>query len=218
VGVRVDSLADLTIKNSTIHNTNSSNLLGIHATIYAENCLFFSSNAGNNVQLEYGGNYRFNYCTLASLSSASEISHSSPVLRLTNVRCLDEFCKEFRENPLNATFNNCIIYGSRTDEIVLFDRSQTGNFNFTFDHCLIKADQNEPKNNLIFSNCNACVINSDPLFVDIYTYDYRPDTLSPTENKAVPVNDLGGSLIEKDKDGFLRDIATPDIGAYEYQY
>ena len=218
VGVRVDSAADLTIKNSEIHNTNSSNILGIHSTIYAENCVFFSSNSGNNVQLEYGGNYDFNYCTITTISAATSISHSSPALRMTNVICFDEFCQEYDEYPLNANFRNCVIYGSRANEITTFDRTDSGNFNFTMDNCLIKLDQAEPENNLVFDNCNNCVINSDPLFIDIYDYNYRPDTLSPVEERGIPINDLQNNPITQDKDENMRDATTPDIGAFEYQY
>ncbi len=218
VGIRVDSAADLTIKNATIHNTNSSNLLGVHARIYAENCLFFSSNGGNNVQLEYGGDYKFNYCTIATLSSAKDISHSSPALRLTNVRCFDEFCQDFSEYPLNATFQNCIIYGSRANEIITFDRTASGNFNFLLDHCLIKLDQTETDNTIVFDNCNECVINDNPLFVDIDTYDYRPDTLSAVEERGFPILDDANNPITLDKAQNLRDATKPDIGAYEYQY
>lgn len=218
VGVRVDSAADLTIKNSEIHNTNSSNIIGVHSTIYAENCVFFSSNGGNNVQLEYGGNYDFNYCTITTVSAAASISHSSPALRMTNALCLDEFCVDFRENPLNANFRNCVIYGSRANEITTFDRAEAGNFNFTMDNCLIKLDQAEDENQIVFDNCNNCVLNSDPLFVDIDEYNYRTDTLSPVEERAIPINDLQSNPITQDKDENMRDATTPDIGAFEYQY
>lgn len=217
IGIRVDSAADLTIKNSTIHNTNSSNILGVHSKIYAENCVFFSSNGGNNVQLEYGGIYDFNYCTITTMASASSISHSSPALRMTNVRCFDEFCQDYDEYLLTANFKNCIIYGTRENEITTFDRTVSGNFNFTLDHCLIKLDQAEPENDVVFDNCNECVINSDPLFVDIDDYDYRTDTLSPVEMKGFFINDNLGNPITIDKDENMRDAVTPDIGAYEYQ-
>lgn len=218
VGVRVDSAADLTIKNSEIHNTNSSNIIGVHSTIYAENCVFFSSNGGNNVQLEYGGNYDFNYCTITTVSAAESISHSSPALRATNVLCFDEFCQDYDEYPLDATFRNCVIYGSRANEITTFDRTASGNFNFTLDHCLIKLDEAEPENNYVFDNCNNCVINADPLFVDIDEYNYRTDTLSPVEARAIPINDLQNNPITQDKDENMRDATTPDIGAFEYQH
>jgi hypothetical protein len=152
------------------------------------------------------------------MASAKDISHSSPALKMTNVRCFDEFCQNFDEYLLNAVFQNCVIYGTRANEITTFDRTASGNFNFTLDHCLIKLDQAEPDNNIVFDNCNECIINSNPLFVDIDTYDYRPDTLSPVEEKAFFITNNANNPIAIDKDENVRDPVMPDIGAYEYQY
>jgi hypothetical protein len=54
--------------------------------------------------------------------------------------------------------------------------------------------------------------------MDIDAYDYRPDTLSPVEEKAFLINNNANNPITIDKDENTRDAVTPDIGAYEYQY
>ena len=43
--------------------------------------------------------------------------------------------------------------------------------------------------------------------------NYRLDTLSVAEMKALPI-----SNILNDLEGKLRDVKTPDIGCYEFQY
>ena len=223
VGVRVDSLADLTMQNSIIHNTLSSNLLAYHASsVVAENCLFYSSSGGNNVQLEYGGgDYDFRHCTMASFSSVSQVNHSGPVLRMGNFICLDDElgCPNYAVNTMNANFQNCIIYGSRPTEISMSERDE-GFFNYNMENCLIKVDSTEDFNVPILNNCQNCMVNHDPLFKDIDQLNYQLDTLSPAEElgKSFLLSRFTGSTIDKDIINNQRDINKPDAGCYEYQY
>ncbi len=215
VGLRVDSAVDLTINNSIIHNTQNSGLLAVHADVTANNCLFYSSNVGNAVQLEFGGNYQFNHCTITGYG-VEDIQHKSPSLRMTNVSCLDEFCGNFLGNDLNATFNNCIITGSRADEISLFNKDGAGAFNYTFDHCMVRVSElTEPDNYPDFlTNCNNCQVNTEPYFADVDEQDYHLDSLiSSAINTGNP--SLAFPTIDLDGVSRISDIA-PDLGCYEY--
>ena len=222
VGVRVDSLADLTMNSSIIHNTLSSNLLAYHADkVIAENCLFYSSSGGNNVQLEYGGgDYDFRHCTMASFSSVNNISHGSPVLRMGNFICLDDElgCPNYAVNTMNANFQNCIIYGSRPTEVSMSERDE-GFFNYNMENCLIKVDSTEDFNVPILNNCTNCLVNKDPLFKNIFQLNYELDTLSPAEEfgKGFLISRFTGINIEKDLIGNQRTVSIPDVGCYEYQ-
>ncbi len=207
VGVRVDSAAQASFKNTQIFNTTSSGLIGLHANISAENSLFHS-NSGNCVQLEYGGNYDFTYCTLASYGV------DASALRMTNLLCLDQLCTEYRVNGLNATFKNTIVFGSRKDEISMFKTDQAA-FNYNFQNCVVRIDEldDEPPFDDFFSHCNPCINggNNTVLFVDGNDRDYRLDTLSVAEAQAMPI-----PAILKDLAGKDRDLLAPDIGCYEY--
>ena len=209
VGVRVDSAAHVSFKNAQIYNTTSSGLIGIHANISAENSLFHSS-AGNCVQLEYGGDYDFKYCTLASYGV------DASALRLTNLLCLDQLCSQYRANHLNADFTNTIVFGSRKDEISLF-KADEANFNYNFSHCVVRVDEldDEPPFDDFFNNCDPCINgdNNTILFADVDENDYRLDTLSVAEEQAMVI-----PSILYDLDGNDRDPEKPDIGCYEYQY
>jgi hypothetical protein len=222
VGVRVDSLAELDIENSIINNTLSSNLLGYHAgKIQAENCLFFSSSGGNNVQLEFGGDYDFRHCTMASYSSVYRISHSSPVVRMSNFLCTsgELGCPDYIINPMNANFQNCIIYGSRPNEIAISEKEEgSGFFNYTLDHCLIRLDSAETFNVPILTTCQNCVVNSDPNFVNIDQLNYQLDTLSPaaTMGKSGLQSILNGGVITQDIIQNSRNT-NPSVGCYEYR-
>lgn len=220
VGVRVDSLSELEMRNVSIHNTLSSNLLAYHSSkIWAENCLFYSSSGGNNVQLEYGGNYDFRHCTMATYAAVPRINHSAAVLRMSNYICTSEDigCPDYRLNPLNANFENCIIYGSRTNEISVTEREEgTGIFNYTISNSLVRLDSLADENETILPNLQNCTFNQAPTFVNIFDLNYELDTLSPAQNAGNLINSLFGGTINRDFLNRNRDNA-PDLGCYEYQ-
>ncbi|MEO6167197.1 MAG: hypothetical protein ABIO46_16150, partial [Chitinophagales bacterium] len=145
VGISVDSLKEttapkLTMRNSQIRFTLSSGLLAITSDIYAENCLIQGCGEWN-VQLEYGGNYQFENCTFANNSSIL-INHQSPVARLSNYFAYKDAqgIDQVLLANLNADFRNCIVYGSLENELDL-DPSQNADFNFSFDHCVMKVNE-----------------------------------------------------------------------------
>ncbi len=207
VGVRVDSAACLIIKNSQIANVAGAGLLGVHADIYGENCLI--NDCGSfGVQLEYGGNYEFNYCTMASYGVDAE------ALRLSNALCLDQLCREFRPNPINAKFNNCIVMGSKSDELTFFNRSDEIGFDYDFKNCVVRIDDlDEPEAFPdFFEHCIGCInyTQGDALFVDVDEADYHLDTLSIADKNAFVIDE-----IQFDLEGTMRDAVSPDIGALE---
>ena len=209
VGVRVDSAAQASFQDVQIYNTTSSGLIGIHANITAVNSLFHSS-SGNSVQLEYGGNYDFKYCTLASYGV------DASALRMTNLFCLDQLCSQYRVNDLNADFQNTIVFGSRKDEISLFKADEAA-FNYNFQNCIVRVDEldDDPPFTDFFDHCDPC-FNGDTntvLFADVDEDDYHLDTVSVAEEKAMVI-----PSIVLDLDGFDRDNEKPDVGCYEYQY
>jgi hypothetical protein len=212
IGVRVDSAADLTIRNSQIYNTASSGLIGIHAKITAENCLFYQ-NTGYSIQLEYGGNYTFNYCTATSYGVDGE------AVKMGNVLCLDESCSNFLINTLFARFKNCIFTGSRTDQITLVDRINNPlQFNYKLENCIVKVRDLIKPNAYpdFFDHCKPCLnaTNQDVIFVDLNENDFHLDTLKSIANRyAVPI---GG--ITTDLDGKTRDVVQPDAGCYEIEF
>ncbi len=211
IGIRADSASNLIMTNSQIFNTSSSGLLGVHSLMRIQNCLFHS-NGGNCVQLEYGGRYDFDYCTLASYGV------DAAALKISNALCLDLLCSEFRFNPLKASFKNSLIFGSREDEIDLFNRLEDTSsdvFDYSFTDCIVRVKDLPTEESYLdfFDRCNPCIngIPQDSLFVDSSEDDYHLDTLSIAEMQASPLPDLFFDL-----DGVMRDPVNPDIGCYEY--
>jgi hypothetical protein len=99
-GVRADSLATVSLDGCRIFNTGSAGIIARHASVNATNCLIHSSDA-YGVQCTYGGQYRFDYCTIASYQGQNE------AVFLTDFYCSDILCSQgVRLNPLQASFTN----------------------------------------------------------------------------------------------------------------
>ena len=215
--VLVDSVAELTARNSQFYNTSSSALIGFASTIKAENCLVYN-NGSTSIFLTLGGNYEFNYCTLASYGV------NASALSMENIFCYDGVltCQVREILPLRAHFKNSIIFGSRTDEINLFDiagGSEPSFFDVRFENCIVRvedliADEESQFNDFLGDECEPCInaTRNDTLFVDPNADDYHLDSLSIAEGMARPIPQI---II--DLEGNARDSDTPDIGCFEYQ-
>jgi len=212
IGIRADSAVDLTMRNTQIYNTANSALIGIHASIKAENCLFYN-NTNLAIQVIYGGDYQFTYCTAASFGV------NGAALGMANALCLDAGCEKYRLFPLKARFYNCILYGSRPDQISLSDRENNPvNFDYRFENCIVRVKDllkpNAYPNFLDF--CKPCLnaMPKDTIFTDPNKDKFRLDTLHSKANKfATPI-----SGIEKDLDGKKRDAIRPDAGCFEIEF
>jgi hypothetical protein len=212
IGLLVDSLAELTLKNTQIYNTTSSSIAGYSSRIVAENCLFHSS-GGNNVTFVLGGNYSFSYCTLANYGTSTES------LSASNFTCLDGNipCNQPVAAPLNMTFRNSIIYGSSRDVIALNDGVGAQDptfFRYRFLNCLVRVDEllDEGGHPDFFEFCNPC-LNGDGsavVFTDPDENDFHLDSLSVAIELAKPVIN-----INRDLEGNERDPDRPDAGCYE---
>ncbi|RME96584.1 MAG: right-handed parallel beta-helix repeat-containing protein [Bacteroidetes bacterium] len=211
-GIYADSASELRLRNTIIHTTSSSALLGIHSEIQAENCLFYD-NAANAVQFLHGGDYQLDHCTTASYGV------DASALALSNFQCYNDDCTENSVYRLRATFRNSIFAGSRRDEIIMqdaFERMEPEFWQLDMDHCLVKVDQLLTGSNGRYSDffstyCLDCfnADQDDPLFADIGENDYHLDTLSVAQNRGLVIPSL-----PLDLEGTPRD-EMPDIGCYE---
>ncbi len=208
-GIIADSSSTLIIENSQIINAAGSGLFARHSRVNAENCLF-AGNGGNAVQLEFGGSYDFSYCTLASYG----VDNSA--LRMTNIRCFDQFCERAIFNDLRAQFKNSIIFGSRSDEIELFNASQAA-FEYSFENCIVRVDDlvDEDDTPDFFDNCIPCQPsqgegNNVALFTNPSEDDYTLDSLSIADGFGIPIRNQTTDIL-----GVQRDASMPDAGCFE---
>jgi hypothetical protein len=211
VGSRVDSLAELELSSCTIANTSGSALVGFHAEISASNTQTYN-NGGNAVQIVYGGNYSFDNCTFYNANN------SEPAIYMDNATCQDIDCVlPLLLNPLNVSYNNCIVTGSNGDEILLIDASEDPSnfYNYQFNNSITRIDELLlPEGTPDFlDHCSNCIVinDNDSLFLDREILDLSLDTMSIAIDKGIPVSGIDSDIVGNPRD------EMPDIGAFEFQ-
>lgn len=193
----------INIKNTIIENMSGVGILSRAHTIDAENLLIANCKQ-YDLALTMGGEYEFRHCTFANYWNYD--------VRKTSLLYVNNYYKDANDNiypfDLNkANFYNCIIYGNGDEEVVLDENSNGGNFNYLFDHALLKTEINT--NNT--SNWKGIIKNKTPDFKDISNNNYHLGDNSEAIEKG-----KAGVLPNNDLDGVTRDASLPDLGAYEY--
>lgn len=214
IGLQVDSCVTPgtpTVKliNTKIENSKIIGLYALGANIEAENCVF--ANSGQyNVACLIGGNYRFIHCTMANYWVGNR---RTPQLILNNYYTYKNnsgsTIVSYRDLT-DAYFGNCIIYGSRENELQL-DFVEGAMANFRFDNCLIRSKEFQNISSDFFIDN---IWNENPKFKSVSKpFDYSLDTLSPAKDKAkisisnlVPLDISGNNRLSDGK---------PDLGAFE---
>lgn len=195
----------LLMSKCIVENIYDAGILGINTEIYADNCLI--TNCGTNVALNYGGDYRFTFCTVASFGNLY-INHKNPVLQVSDF-ITDQGM--VYTAPLKAVFTNSIFWGGNgiVENELSVQKKGTGLFEVQFNHVLYKS-----KDDIADATFIASIKNIPPGFDSVNTsrniYDFRftNNPFSPAINGGVPTSFL------YDLDGKLRDN-TPDLGCYE---
>ncbi|MEZ4897943.1 MAG: right-handed parallel beta-helix repeat-containing protein [Saprospiraceae bacterium] len=210
VGIRADSASTLNLSNVRIYNNANVGLLGIHCSIQATNSLFYNQGA-QSVAFTYGGNYQIDYCTIASYGNTADAVY------LDNFTCLTDDCSSVRIYRLIASWRNCILTGSGTDELNMVDGT-TGKEPFawevSFANCVVRVDDLLDQYPNFLSQCHDCIENkdySDPLFASVDMGQYQLDTLSIAQDKARIIPGISADIDDNPR-GEL-----PDIGCFERQ-
>lgn len=190
----------LDLNHCTIANSAGYGLLCFNSNVKATNCLIHTCGLQNVAFLE-GGNYNFQFCTIATFGGLGINHAQQPTAAVLNYR--DVSLTEFVGADLNATFKNCIIYGPLDDELFL-NQKGTWAYNVTLDHCTLKRNSS-------ITNASApnCLINADPQFVDISKWDYHLKSTSMSKGAGI---EIPGVI--QDLDGLIRGN-PPTIGCYE---
>ena len=216
IGIQVDSLSSagdpkLLLTNTVIENMSSVGLFAQGASVEADNCVF--TNCGQYTAALYiGGRYRFRHCTFANYWRFGN--------RTNGMLLLNDYFEDangdiqFRELE-QADFINCIVFGSKEEEITL-DEETEGSLAYFFDHCLVRTEleTNDADHfTNIIANPGSLFIDGlfrNPVFNDVNEGDYKLFEQSAA---------IGGgkeNVLPEDIEGNMRDATNPDLGAYKY--
>jgi len=184
-------------------------ILAQSSTILAYNCVI--ADCGTHcVALTLGGSYEFYHCTISNNYGIG--SRTDPSVVLNNFFVYDG--RAYVYNLYNALFANCIITGNRGMEIELWntldDEPVPGDFNYTFDRCLVQVDTLNTSDEKHWKNI---IKNVNPNFMNPVELDYHLDTLSPAKDSA---RFEFANFFPLDLDGVSRlSDKGADIGAFE---
>ncbi len=206
------TLQRLIVTNSMMYNFSNNAFETNCARVDVSNSLI--ANAGGNCVKIVGGSARFVHCTIANFYVWQQ---RDVALALHNT--FEGAAAPLRE----ALFANCIITGSRNDEIMgyLSDFNDTivGGANYRFVSSLLNTkatdeDENfvnivwDDKNNSPFGKEHFCLIDNS-----IYKYDFHIDSLSTARGIA---SKEYSSLFPLGLSGVQRPAENADAGCYQF--
>ena len=198
----------VSIKNTQIYDSSNYGILAQTAKISGENLVINNAGLGS-LACTYGGDYKFTHCTFnnnwPSSSQVAVLVNNYYIGAIPEVKDLTA-----------ATFNNCIVYGSYSNEMIL-NKKTGATFEYQFNNCLIKFDNtsNQYTNDPLYqfatdpTHYNAIIQNKDPKFFKI-----DKNKLNIDDTSAAFAKGNSTYLIPFDVIGNTRTL-PPDMGAYQ---
>ncbi|KFF05438.1 right-handed parallel beta-helix repeat-containing protein [Flavobacterium reichenbachii] len=204
IGLDLKTTTNTAIKNTQIYNCAQYGILAENAQITGENIVINYAGLAS-LSCVYGGNYNFTHCTFYN----NWQSNSHFAVSLSNSLS----GKVPETNPLTqATFNNCIIYGSNTNELNL-NKNTNAAFVYQLSNCLLKFSSSSTNPDYQFKtdtqHYNSIILNESPKFYNVSQNKFNIDKTSAAFAKGnqayiIPVDIIGNTR-----------TSPPDLGAYQ---
>jgi hypothetical protein len=197
---------DIELQSGIIENMTYAGIEAYNTTIAASNLLIADCGFYGAILLS-GGNYEFIHTTIGNYYDYTFRNYPSLFFNNTYESWDDKYTGD-----LGLLFANSIIYGYRENEIEIGKKDDAAIFNYEFDHCLLKIDE-EKFNTSNQNKYKAIIINKNPKFHNTDSNAYWLDTLSPAIDAGA---NIYGSMHPLDIKGLDRTSdEAPDLGAYE---
>nr|WP_315201670.1 hypothetical protein [uncultured Flavobacterium sp.] len=205
VGLLIDGNNGTTVllKNIQIYNCTHYGIQAKNAMIEGEN-IVINYTGQASLACTYGGNYKFTHSTFNNNWSSS----GQMAVYVSNYS--DGATPETKDLT-GATFNNCIIYGSYSNEMIL-DKKSGAAFVYQFNNCLIKSNKGKDPDYQFDTDpvhYNAIILNEDPKFFSPNSNNFNIDDSSSAFAKG-----NSAYLIPLDILGISRTL-PPDLGGYQ---
>ncbi|MEZ5046867.1 MAG: hypothetical protein R2831_07730 [Chitinophagaceae bacterium] len=192
----------LEMNNCTIANSASYGVLCINSKVLMNNCLVHTCGLQSVAMIE-GGDYRMNFCTIATYGGIGINHAQQPSVAILNYR--DTSLTGYTGANLNLIMNNCVVDGSLEDEIVLAKKNNW-TFSVSINHCAFK--RKTALDNALVSPVNT-LFNVQPQFKDYAKWDFHIEATSALKGAGISV-----PIVIEDMDGIPRPN-PPSIGCYE---
>ncbi len=202
--IRNQDATTISIKNTQIYNCVQYGILAQNAHITGENIVINYAGLAS-LCCVYGGNYSFIHCTFNN--NWQNNSHFAVNLSNRLAGATPE------TNALTqATFNNCIIYGSNTNEFNL-DKNTNATFVYQLNNCLLKYNSSTTNPDYQFKtdpvHYNLIILNENPKFYNVAQNKFNIDNTSAAFAKGnqafiIPFDIIGATR-----------TSPPDLGAYQ---
>ncbi|TDW48892.1 hypothetical protein EV144_103411 [Flavobacterium sp. 270] len=204
IGLDIKSTGNTSIKNTQIYNCAQYGILAQNARITGENIVInYAGLAG--LSCVYGGNYSFTHCTFNNNWQSS--SHFAVSLSNSLAGAAPE-----ANNLTQANFNNCIIYGSNTNEFNL-SKNASASFVYQLNNCLLKFSSSSTNPDYQFTSdpvhYNQIILNQSPKFFNISENKLNIDKSSGAFAKGNQLYNIPLDIIGKTR------TSPPDLGAYQ---
>lgn len=217
-GIQVDSVQNsnpqLSIHNSIIEHHSYAGIFAQISNIFATNCLI--TDCGYfNIALTRGGNYNFYHCTIDNHWKGIR---NYPAVYINNYFQYNGTV--YLYNLENAAFENCIIWGNKETEIIADGFTEQGaSFNYNLKNCILKIDPESNINTNDQSHYVNIILNNEPLFNDVYEYNFNLLENSPAINNGnIQIVNTFPLYLNTDLNNISRiNDSAPDIGCYEFQ-
>ncbi len=201
--IRNQDATTFQIKNTQIYDCSNYGILAQNARISGENIVINYAGLAA-LSCVYGGDYKFTHCTFNNTWSGGQ----QFAVNLSNK--LDGATPE--TNPLTqATFNNCIIYGSNSNEFNL-DKNVNTAFVYQLNNCLLKFGSTSNPDYQFGTDTahyNAIILNENPKFFNINLNKLNIDNTSAAFAKGSQAYTVLLDIVGNTR------TSPPDLGAYQ---